>query len=217
MPNKSLYMCIRHRVSVATRVPRRAIILAYHSLTRVCCRDSSLYGRVQTISQDLILDLLKRGDLRDFRVFAYIACFAFPHILRISRISRFRFLAFSRISHIVCISRSHTVRISRTYISCGFHISVYFTFRIFAFSHFSRFDMCYRVPPWDPSHSVCMSCPHPPRSIGAYFTLFHLHYIIYVFAFPFMFTYLVMCLYYITLVRLALPTRLRGLGTHLAC
>jgi len=62
-----------------------------------------------------------------------------------------------------------------------------------------------------------MSCPHPPRSIGAYFTLFHSHYIIYVFTFPFMFTYLVMCLYYITLVRLALPTQLRALGTRLAC
>jgi hypothetical protein len=46
-----------------------------------------------------------------------------------------------------------------------------------------------------------MSCPHPPRSIGAYFILFHSHYIIYVFTFPFMFTYLIMCLYYITLVR----------------
>jgi len=77
--------------------------------------------------------------------------------------------------------------------------------------------MRYHVPPWDPSHSVRMSCPHPPWSIGAYLTLFHSHYIIYVLAFPFMFIYLIMCLYYITLVRLALLTRLRGLGTRLAC
>jgi len=34
-----------------------------------------------------------------------------------------------------------------------------------------------------------MSCPHPPRSIGVYFALFHSHYIIYVFAFPFMFVW----------------------------
>jgi len=149
-----------------------------------------------------------------FRVFA---CFAFPRISRISRISHFRFLAFSRISHIACISRSHTVRISRTRISRGFRISTYFAFRVFTFSCFLHFDMHYHVPPWDPSHSVHMSCPHPPRSIGAYFTLFHSHYIIYVFAFPFMFTYLVMCLYYITLVHLVLPTWLRGLGTRLIC
>jgi hypothetical protein len=52
------------------------------------CRDSSLYGRVQTILQDLILDLLKCGDLRDFRVFAHITHFAFSHISPNSRISR---------------------------------------------------------------------------------------------------------------------------------
>jgi len=77
--------------------------------------------------------------------------------------------------------------------------------------------MRYRAPPWDPSHSVHMSCPHPPRSIGAYLTWFHSHYITYVLAFTFMFIYLIMCLYYITLVRLALLTRPRGLGTRLAC
>jgi len=77
--------------------------------------------------------------------------------------------------------------------------------------------MRYRAPPWDPPHSVRMSCPHPPRSIGAYLTLFHSHSIIYAFAFPSMFIYLTSCLHYITLVRLALLTRLRGLGTRLAC
>jgi len=173
------------------------------------CRHSSLYGHVQTILQDLILDLLKHSDLRNFRIFA---CFVFLRISHILRILRFRFLALSRISHIAHILRSHTVRNSHTCISRGFCISAYF-----AFSHFLRFDMRYCTPPWDPSHSVCMSCPHPPSSIGAYFTLFHLHYIIYVLAFPFMFTYPIMCLYYITLVRLALPTWLQGLGTRLAC
>jgi cellulose synthase/poly-beta-1,6-N-acetylglucosamine synthase-like glycosyltransferase len=121
---------------------------------------------------------------RTFRIFAYIAHFAFSHISRIS---------------CSCIYRV-------------FCVSAYF-----AFSCFLRFDMCYCVPPWDPLHSVRISCPHPPRSIGAYFTLFHSHYIIYVLAFPFMFNYLIMYLYYITLVHLALPTWLRGLGTHLAC
>jgi hypothetical protein len=87
----------------------------------------------------------------------------------------------------------------------------------FRISYFSRFDMRYRAPPRDPLHSVHMSCPHLPRSIGAYFTLFHSHYIIYVFTFPFMFTYLIMCLYHITLVCLALPTWFRALGTYLAC
>jgi hypothetical protein len=47
------------------------------------CRDSSLYGRVQTILQDLILDLLKCGDLR---VFAHIS-FRISYISRLSRIS----------------------------------------------------------------------------------------------------------------------------------
>jgi len=165
------------------------------------------------------------GTYRPYRKTLYWTCwsvvtfviFAFSRISHILCISHFRFLMFSRISHIAYISQSHTVHISHTRISCRFRISVYFAFRVFAFSHFLRFDMCYREPPWDPSHSVCMSCPHPPRSIGVYFTLFHLHYIIYVFAFPFMFTYLVMCLYYITLVRLVLPTQLQGLGTCLAC
>jgi hypothetical protein len=219
------------------------------------CRDSSLYGRVQTILQDLMLDLLKYGDLRNFRVFAHfafshISCtshfshfrifarFASLHISRLSRISRsrvsrafrilaslahfrisrnsrFRFLAFSRISRIMYISHSHTVRNSRTCVSCGFRIFAHFAY--FAFSRFSHFDMRYRAPPRDPSHSVRMSCPHPPRSIGAYLTLFHSHSIIYVFAFPSMFIYLTSCLYYITLVHLALLTRLRGLGTRLAC
>jgi len=156
------------------------------------CRDSSLYGRVQTILQDLILDLLKCGDLRDFRVFAR---FAFSHISRISRFCALRVFNISHISHFAYIV----------------------SFAHFTFSHFSRFDMRYCAPPWDPSHSVRMSCPHPPRSIGAYLILFHSHSIIYVFAFPFMFIYLIMCLYYITLVRLALLTWLRGLGTRLAC
>jgi len=45
------------------------------------CRDSSLYGHVQTILQDLILDLLKRGDLRNFRNFAHFA-FQIPRVFR---------------------------------------------------------------------------------------------------------------------------------------
>jgi hypothetical protein len=93
------------------------------------CRDSSLYGHIQTISQDLILDLLQRSDFRNFRNFAYfafhalayLACFAFSHI-----------------------SRSHTFRILCTHISCIF---TYFAFHIFAFSCFLRFDTCYHVPP----------------------------------------------------------------------
>jgi hypothetical protein len=148
-----------------------------------CCRDSSLYGHVQTILQDLILDLLKRSNLHNFYVFVFshtlrfcashilrafcdstvrilrtciscmfscfriLMCFTFPCISHISCISHFRFLAFSRISHIACILRSHTVRISHTHISCGFRISTYFAFRLFAFSRFSCFDICYRMPP----------------------------------------------------------------------
>jgi hypothetical protein len=164
------------------------------------CRDSSLYGRVQTISQDLLLDLLKHGNLCDFCVFAFshVSCFrascVFTHLT---------YCAHFVIPHSSYFVHSHISRVSH--------------FRVFCISRFLRFDMRYRAPPWDPLHSIRMSCPHPPRSIGVYFTLFHLHYIIYVFAFPFMFTYLVMCLYYITLVRLALPTWLRGLGICLAC
>jgi len=152
-----------------------------------------------------------------FVIFAFsrISRFCASRVFCISRILHFRFLAFSCISWIMHISRSHTVRNSHTCISRGFHISTHLAYS--AFSHFSCFDMCYRSPPWDPSHSVHMSCPHPPRSIGAYLTLFHSHYIIYVLAFPLMFIYLIMCLYYITLVCLALLTRLRGLGTRLAC
>jgi len=148
---------------------------------------------------------------RASHIFAHLA-FSRVRISHISRISRFRFLAFSCISRIMHISRSHTVRNSHTRISRRFHILAHF-----AFSRFSRFDMRYCAPPWDPSHSVRMSCPHPPRSIGAYLTWFHSHYITYILAFTFMFIYLIMCLYYITLVCLALLTQLRGLGTRLAC
>jgi hypothetical protein len=144
--------------------------------------------------------------------FAYFTHLTFSHL---SRILHFRFLTFSRISQIMHISRSHTVRNSRTHISHRFHILAHFVY--FAFSRFLRFDMRYHAPPWDPSHSVRMSCPHPPRSIGVYLTWFHSCYITYVLAFTFMFIYLIMCLYYITLVCLALLTQLRGLGTHLAC
>jgi hypothetical protein len=161
------------------------------------------------------------------------AHFAFLHILRVSRLCIFACFVFPCISHIFVhfafqIPRVfHTFRVSdsshfhashilctfcdltvcnlRTRISRGFRVSTYF-----AFWRFSHFDMRYHAPPWDPSHSIRMSCPHPPRSIGVYFTLFHLHYIIYVLAFPFMFTYPIMCLYYITLVHLVLPTRLRS-------
>jgi hypothetical protein len=149
-----------------------------------------------------------------FRGFGVLA---FPHIshsrvfraFRVSDSSRFR--AF-RVSD---SSQSHTVRNSRTRISRRLRILAHFAY--FAFSHFLRFDMRYHAPPWDPSHSIRMSCPHPPRSIGAYLTWFHSHYITYVLAFTFMFIYLIMCLYYITLACLALLTRLRGLGTRLAC
>jgi len=140
---------------------------------------------------------------RIYRVFCVLASFA-SHAFRVSDSSRFH------ASHELCTSRDPTQFVIRAlaYLTC---------FAYFAFSRFSRFDMRYRVPPWDPSHSIRMSCPHPPRSIGAYLTWFHSHYITYVLAFTFMFIYLIMCLYYITLVCLALLTRLRGLGTRLAC
>jgi len=143
-----------------------------------------------------------------------VAIFAFSHFgvsthLAFSHFRAFRVSDSSRFhaSHELCTSRNPT----------QFAIRALTYLAGFAFSRFSHFDMRYRVPPWDPSHSVCMSCPHPPRSIGAYLTWFHSHYITYVLAFTFMFIYLIMCLYYITLVCLALLTQLRGLGTRLAC
>jgi hypothetical protein len=80
-----------------------------------CCRDSSLYGRVQTMWQDLVLDLLKCSDLRGFRVFA------FPHI---SRFRTFCIYHAFRISHISRISRSRvfrTFRISDSSRFCASH------------------------------------------------------------------------------------------------
>jgi hypothetical protein len=80
-------------------------VLPMHSIYSRC-RDSSLYGRVQTILQDLILDLLKCGDLRGFRVYRVyrvFARFAFSHISRISHVSHFAHIthfAFSHISHV---------------------------------------------------------------------------------------------------------------------
>jgi hypothetical protein len=141
-----------------------------------------------------------------FRIFAYFAYFA-HFTFQIPRV----FAHLTKYAHLVILHSLH----SRTHISRRFRILVHFAY--FALSRISRFNMCYCAPPWDPSHSVHMSCPHPPWSIGAYLTWFHLHYITYVFAFTFMFIYLIMCLYYITLVCLALLTRLRGLGTRLAC
>jgi hypothetical protein len=72
------------------------------------CRDSSLYGRIQTILQDLILDLLKCGDLCDFRVFA---CFVFSHFLHVLRF---------RASHVFHVFR--TFRISDSSRFCTSHI-----------------------------------------------------------------------------------------------
>jgi hypothetical protein len=140
---------------------------------------------------------------RTFRILASFAHFAF----QIPRV----FAHLMNYAHLAILHSSH----SHTHISRRFRILAHFAY--FTLSHFSHFDMRYRTPPWDPSHSVRMSCPHPPWSIGAYLTWFHSHYITYVFAFTFMFIYLIMCLYYITLVCLALLTRLQGLGTRLAC
>jgi hypothetical protein len=80
------------------------------------CRDSSLYGRVQTILQDLILDLLKHGNLRTFRAFTKYHMFRVLDILRVfSHVSHFRA---SRVFCAFCISDSshfHTSHILRTF------------------------------------------------------------------------------------------------------
>jgi len=78
------------------------------------CRDSSLYGRVQTISQDLILDLLKHCDLHDFRVFVFSHFRAF-RVFVFLHVSRFRA---SCIFCTFCISdssRFHASHILRTF------------------------------------------------------------------------------------------------------
>jgi hypothetical protein len=181
------------------------------SIKVVClrCRDSSLYGRIQTISQDLILDLLQRSDFRNFRVFVhltYFTHFAFSctlhcHTFHISDTSCFR------TSHIL-----HTFRNPTQFAFCALTYLMHF-----AFLHSCVFHILTRTTVHLPR--ICripFACPALILQ-GPYFTLFHLHYIIYVFTFPFMFTYLIMCLYYITLVHLALPTWLQALGTCLAC
>jgi hypothetical protein len=109
------------------------------------CRDSSLYGCIQTILQDLILDLLQCSDFCDF------AHFCIFHISRTRISCAFRIFTYftSHILHAFCDPTqfvfSHISHFMHLHIS---HISHFRTFlRFHAFSHFLCFDTCYCAPP----------------------------------------------------------------------
>jgi len=149
--------------------------------------------------------------------------FTILHISRISCVSHFRIFAYFAFSDILCILRSRTFRISRscifrishTHISRAFHIFAYFAFHI---SHSCIFcaltHATMHLLGSIAFHSHVLSSSSEVNWCVFHFVSLALHH---VFTFPFMFTYLVMCLYYITLVHLVLPTWLQALGTRLAC
>jgi len=161
---KSLAHILRFSLSVAVLqveyIPCTWVLLQSFSHTLFRCRDSSLYGHVQTISQDLILDLLKRGDLCDFRVFTYIVCFTFLHVLRFHA---------SRVFRVSDFLRFHASHILRTFCDPTqfiFHALAYlvgFVFpRIshFAFLHSHIFCALTCATPCLPGiHCIPFACP----------------------------------------------------------
>jgi hypothetical protein len=99
------------------------------------CRDSSLYGHVQTIWQDLILDLLQCSDFRGFCTFCIFCIFAFSHI------SHFR------IPHAFC-DLTHF----------AFHVLTYLAH--FMFSHSRVFCALTRATTCLPRiHPILFACP----------------------------------------------------------
>jgi hypothetical protein len=147
---KSLAHILRFSLSIAVLqveyIPCTWVLLQSFSHTLFHCRDSSLYGHVQTISQDLILDLLKRGDLCDFRVFTYITCFTFSHVSCFHASHIFCISDFSHFhaSHILCTFCNPT-----QFVFCALAYLVGFTFpRIshFVFLHSRIFALWHVLP-----------------------------------------------------------------------
>jgi hypothetical protein len=122
-----------------------------------------------------------------------------------------------------CIQNiSHNLILAPTAMWPYLHFCIFMHFAYFMFSHFHALRvfraLTCTITCLPRIHCIPFTCPvlilqGPLVHILLYFT----HIILCVFAFPFMFTYLVICLYYITLVCLALPTWFRALGTCLAC
>jgi hypothetical protein len=135
------------------------------------CRDSSLYGRVQTILQDLILDLLQCGDFHVFHVFCILAFFALWHVLLHASLGSIAFCL-----HVLSSSSKvhwcvfHFVSLALHHICLYFPIYVHLSCYVFILHHPRTFSATYSA--LSPGNSLSMlTCQCIVG--GFYLTFFH--------------------------------------------
>jgi len=102
------------------------------SIKVVClrCRDSSLYGHIQTVSQDLILDLLQCSDFRDFHTFAHLTYFMHFALCIVMHFTFQIPCVFTHLTYCTHFTIPHSSHFAHSHISCILH------FHIFCILHF---------------------------------------------------------------------------------